>query len=57
MVDGQVAQVITDRQKIEILAGTSKFDALQQPVYPVPQAEAIPWQVFPDFASLPVSGD
>jgi putative ABC transport system ATP-binding protein len=57
MVDGKVAQVITDRREIEILAGTSKFDALQQPIYPVPQAQAIPFPAYPDFASLPVSGD
>jgi putative ABC transport system ATP-binding protein len=60
MVDGKVAQVITDCESIELLAGTSKFDAIdnsdRKPVsQPIPIAVPIP--VFPDLAAIPVSGD
>lgn len=58
MVDGQVARVITDRQSIETLAGTSKFDDIQPPaqkgIYP-PQPLRVP--VFNDYASAAISGD
>jgi hypothetical protein len=57
MFDGKVAQVITDRQEIEILAGTSKFDALQEPQDLFPQAQPIPFPFYPHYASLPISGD
>jgi putative ABC transport system ATP-binding protein len=57
MVDGKVAQVIIHRHEIERLAGTSRFDNLgttaDQERFPQP----IPFPVYPDFASLPISGD
>jgi putative ABC transport system ATP-binding protein len=54
MVDGQVARVITDRQEIYALAGTSKFDMLaaQEP-HPVHQL----FPSFPSYAAVPVGGD
>jgi len=60
MVDGQVAKIITARNEIEILAGTSKFDAIEAPlpVYePKLPALPIPVPAFPNYAALPVSGD
>jgi putative ABC transport system ATP-binding protein len=60
MVDGKVAQVITDCESIELLAGTSKFDAIDNSApKPVsqPTPKAVPIPVFPDLAAIPVSGD
>lgn len=57
MVDGEVAQVITDRNEIELLAGTSKFDAIKEPAFQLPREQAIPFPIYQEFASLPISGD
>ncbi len=57
MVDGKVAKIITDRVAIETLAGTSKFDAIEQPVYQPVAERLFQFPVFPNLASLPVSGD
>jgi len=32
MVDGKVARIITDREAINTLAGTSQFDVIDEPV-------------------------
>ena len=57
MVDGKVAQVITDRNQIELLAGTSEFDAIKESNFRIPQEHAIPFPIYPEMASLPISGD
>ena len=57
MVDGKVAQVITDHNQIELLAGTSKFDAIKEPAFQLPQEQAIPFPIYQGLAPLPISGD
>jgi hypothetical protein len=58
MVDGQIARVITNPESIQLLAGTSKFNALDLPTQaPIPQSTPIQIPVFPDLVTLPVSGD
>ncbi len=34
MVDGKIVRVITDRADIDLLAGTSQFDRLDEPALP-----------------------
>ncbi len=58
MVDGKVARVITDRPSIEMLAGTSKFDKLPEPIRKVrPEIKPFPIPIFNNYPALPVSGD
>ncbi len=58
MVDGKVAQVIRERDAIERLAGTSKFDAVRPPVQKeIFRPQPLPVPAFPRLAGLPVSGD
>ncbi len=57
MVDGKVAQEITDRSEIELLAGTSKFDAIREPAYQLPLTEPIPFPIYPDMVPISISGD
>lgn len=59
MVDGRVAQVITDTESINLLAGTSNFDTILPPIQHKNinprQTQAYP--VFNNLAGVPVSGD
>lgn len=59
MVDGRVASVLTDRESIELLAGTSKFEAIEKPVSkPVSREMKFPLPAaYPNYAAVPVSGD
>ena len=58
MVDGKVARVISDRESIEILAGTSRFDQLTAPTRrDIPPIKRLPVPVFSNFHAVPVSGD
>jgi putative ABC transport system ATP-binding protein len=58
MVDGKVAQIITDRDAIAVLAGTSRFDAIAVPFKkPVHNIQPLPIPVYPAYRAVPVSGD
>jgi putative ABC transport system ATP-binding protein len=58
MVDGKVAQIITDRDAIAVLAGTSRFDAIADPFKkPVPNIQPLPMPVLSTYTAVPVSGD
>lgn len=58
MVDGQVARVITDREEIARLAGTSEFDAIDTPVQRKrPEENPIPVPNFPIGIPVAVGAD
>ena len=60
MVDGKVARVISDRESIELLAGTSKFEAIDPAARePISQPTSIPFPfpIYPNLAAIPLSGD
>jgi ABC-type phosphate/phosphonate transport system ATPase subunit len=52
MVDGKIARIITDREQINALAGTSGFDKIDQPAVSLPQ-EPILKKARPAFTPLP----
>ena len=53
MVDGKIARIITERDEINLLAGTSEFDRLDKPVI-AKQDERIPLVTPPLSNSVPV---
>lgn len=53
MVDGKIARVITEREEINLLAGTSEFDRLDKPV-PDKREEKIVSEAFPSRNLVPV---
>ena len=58
MVDGKVARIITDRNAIKQLAGTSKFNAVNLPFHKDrPNSKPNPVPAYPNFAAVPMSGD
>jgi putative ABC transport system ATP-binding protein len=58
MVDGKVARVISDRESIELLAGTSRFDQISEPVRKdTPELSPFPIPVFNNFPAVSMSGD
>jgi len=58
MVDGNVARVISDRDSIELLAGTSRFDKVPEPIKKgKPRIKPLPVPVFNNFPAVSLSGD
>ena len=53
MVDGKIARVITARHEIDLLAGTSEFDKLDQPVVASPEKHALQ-EALPVLTPIPV---
>jgi putative ABC transport system ATP-binding protein len=57
MVDGKVARVISDRESIDLLAGTSRFDNITDSVIQEkPQIKPIPIPVFKNSLMVPMRG-
>jgi putative ABC transport system ATP-binding protein len=58
MVDGKVARVLTDRESIETLAGTSRFDSIAEPVKKVkPKTKRAPLPTLKNYQAIPAIGD
>ena len=58
MVDGRVARIITDREMINVLAGTSKFDKIQVPTKEeTPHRQLLPIPSINTLTGAPAYGD
>ena len=58
MVDGRVSRVITDRESIYNLAGTSQFDTVRLPVQKdiLPQ-QSVSFPLYNTYSGVPIGGD
>ena len=58
MVDGRVSRVITDRESINNLAGTSQFDTVRLPVQKdiLPQ-QSVSFPFYNTYSGVPIGGD
>lgn len=58
MVDGKVARVISDRKSIDLLAGTSQFDTIREPVrQEIPASSPVFIPAMPVLAKIPLGAD